>query len=60
MYDINLVKTTPKTKKPRFYMDAYLVDIICSSFNFPLMKWYYNDKTPPIHIYCVFSVGIKF
>ena len=47
---MTLVKDSQATNKPKFYMYAYLFDIICSSFTFPLMKWHWNENTPPQQI----------
>ena len=39
------------TKKPKFYLSAFIVDLFCAEFHFPNMGWSWELLAPPMHIY---------
>ena len=51
-YFISQAQKTKSSKKPKFYLSAYVSDIIFSSFAFPTMNWKWTKQSPPVHIYC--------
>ena len=40
------------TRNPKFYLSAYLMNIMCTSFAYHSMDWNWTREKPPIHIYC--------
>ena len=47
---ISQEEKTKSSKKPKFYLFAYVIDIIFSSFSFATMNWNWTRETPPIQI----------
>jgi hypothetical protein len=41
----------PKTL-PYFYMSPYIIDIVCIVNPFLGVGWSWNEKCPPIQVYC--------
>ena len=39
-------------KKPCFYMSTYLIDVIYSSIQFPILQWDWDRDQLLVHIYC--------
>jgi hypothetical protein len=46
------VKNSPGMKNPSFYMSAYLIDVVCSSIQFPTFGWSWDQNQPLVHVYC--------
>ena len=52
------VQKTPTTKKPNFYLSAYLMDVVCASFSFPTLGWHWIREIP--HTYSLLNyMGIQ-
>ena len=45
------LKNIPNMKNPCFYMSSYSIDVICSSIQFPNLRWNWDQDQPPMHVY---------
>ena len=43
---------TRESKKPQFYMLAYVMDVFCATSSFRDLGWNWKKDCPPVHIYC--------
>ena len=49
---IKKYQKTPTSRKPTFYLSAYVIDLFCVMSPFPAIGWNWTRVRPPIHIYC--------
>ena len=47
--DLQLKKSR---KEHRYFMSSYLLDVMCSSIEFPSLGWKWEPNLPLVHVYC--------